>query len=389
MKTMNSARKVVRQEDRLGPVVDLLYDAALDDTRWQGIAVTIAEAFASTSVVLKICGGPHGPQLTSVTDNLRMSMQEQSWADHWHRNDLWVERSAQLDLGQVFTSQSLMSDAQFERTSFYQDWTRQLGIYHMVGVLFPTAHGETGVLGVHRARAAGPYGEADRRQLGALLPHVRRALGLRDRLRNTALAQSAALGALERIETGVLVVDASRTVLYANRAAERLLESVPEIYTQAQRLRIDDPGLNNRLAWLVREAVRTATGGTHLQGTAMVVGRPGRLPVTLLVAPWRATWAPADVAQPAAMIFIRDPEASGSAASQTLRELFGLTRAEAAIAVAIGEGQSLEHIAAALGVGLGTVRTHLKKALAKTGTGRQGALVALVARSVAGISPHL
>lgn len=387
--TMNAAGKAVRLEDRLGPVVDLLYDAALDEVRWQGFATAVADAFASTSAVLKTCGGPLGPQLASVTDNLRISTQEQSWADHWHRNDLWVERSAQLELGQVFTSQSLMPDAQFERTGFYQDWTRRLDIYHMVGVLFPTGHGETGVLGVHRARAAGPYGEADRRALETLCPHVRRALTLRDRLGKTALAQSAALAALERIETGLLVVDACCTVLYANRAAEQLLESSREIRTQAQRLRIDDPGLNNRLARLVREAVRTAAGESHLPGTAIAVARPGRLPVTLLVSPWRATLAPADIAQPAAMIFIRDPEASGSATGQTLRELFGLTRAEAAIAVAIGEGQSLEHIATALGVGLGIVRTHLKKALDKTGTSRQAALAALVARSVAGISTHL
>ncbi|CAM5278497.1 helix-turn-helix transcriptional regulator [Eoetvoesiella caeni] len=378
--------KTRQQEDRLSPIINLLYDAVLNDGQWQGIAAAIAKAFDSTSVVLKICGGPLGPQLTSVTDNLRISAREQSWADHWHRNDLWVERSALLDTGQVFTSRSLMPDAQFERTGFYQDWTRRLDIYHMVGVLFPSGHGETGVLGVHRIRAADPYGEADRRQLYALFPHVRRALALGDRLRESELAQSASLEALERIETGVLVVDASCTVLYANRAAEWLLESSLEIRVQGQRLGIDDPSLNNRLARLIREAEQTAAGRVHLPSPAMAVARSDRLPITLLVAPWRATWAPADIAQPAAMIFIRDPEISASATNQTLRELFGLTRAEAVIATAIGEGQSPERIAAALGVGLGTVHTHLKKALAKTGTSRQGALAALVARSVAGIS---
>lgn len=378
----------VSQKDRLGSVVDLLYDAALDDGLWQGIAGAIAEAFNSPSAVLKTCGGQLGPQLESVTDNLRISEGQQSWAEHWHRNDLWVERSKELEMGQVFTSQSLMLDAQFERTGFYQDWTRRLDIYHMVGVLFPSTHGEIGVLGVHRPGAAGCYGEADRLRLGALFPHVRRALGLRDRLRGTPLAQNAALDALERIETGVLVVDASCIVLYANRAAERLLASAHEIRTPGRRLRLDDPGTNNRLMRLIREAVQTAGGNPHMPAAALAVPRPGRLPITLLVSPWRAAWTPTDVARPAAMIFIRDPENSESTTVQTLRELFGMTRAEAAIAVAISEGQSLEHIAIALGVGLGTVRTHLKKALTKTDTRRQAALAALVARSVAVISAH-
>ena len=95
------------------------------------------------------------------------------------------------------------------------------------------------------------------------------------------------------------------------------------------------------------------------------------------------------VAQPAAIIFIRDPERPQSASAQALRELFGMTRAEAAIAVAVSQGQSPEQIAAALGVGLGTVRTHLKRVLTKTGTHRQVALAALIAHSIAAISPPL
>lgn len=384
---MSAAGKPVGPADPLEPVIDLLYDAVLDENRWQGIAATIAEAFGSTSVVLKTYGaGQSDPILANVTDNLRISARERSWADHWQRHDLWVELSTRVGMGQVFTSQSLMPDAQYERTGFYQDWTRRLGIYHMVGVLFPTQHDATGVLGVHRNRAAGPYVAADRCQLATLFPHVRRALGLRERLRSSALARSAGLAALEHIGIGVVVVDASRTVLYANRAAEQQLLSACAIGIRAQRLYIDDPGLNGRLARLVREAERIAAGEVHMPGAAFAVARPGRLPVTVLVSPWRATWAHDDIAQPAALIFIGDPEASGSGAGQALREMFGLTRAEAVIAVAIGQGHSQEYIAATLGVGLGTVRTHVKKALAKTGTDRQGALATLVSRSVADIS---
>ena len=78
-------------------------------------------------------------------------------------------------------------------------------------------------------------------------------------------------------------------------------------------------------------------------------------------------------------VFLRDPEAPIVAAR--LGDLFGLTRAESAVAAALGRGAAPDEIAADLGIGLATVRSHLKRILAKTGTHRQAEAAALLARS--------
>lgn len=75
-------------------------------------------------------------------------------------------------------------------------------------------------------------------------------------------------------------------------------------------------------------------------------------------------------------------EADGPSAL-ALRELFGLTAAEARFAVALAEGAAVEEIASRLGISMNTARTHLKAILAKTGTNRQAQLVAVLLRSVA------
>lgn len=62
-----------------------------------------------------------------------------------------------------------------------------------------------------------------------------------------------------------------------------------------------------------------------------------------------------------------------------LQGLFDLTPAEARVARAIGDAQSVENIAELLGVSRETVRTQLKSVLAKTGVGRQVELVRLLA----------
>jgi DNA-binding CsgD family transcriptional regulator len=67
-----------------------------------------------------------------------------------------------------------------------------------------------------------------------------------------------------------------------------------------------------------------------------------------------------------------------------IARLFGLTRAESAVAAALCAGMSLSQYAAAAGVSVLTARTHLKRVQAKTDTHSQAELVALLLRSGVG-----
>jgi DNA-binding CsgD family transcriptional regulator len=62
----------------------------------------------------------------------------------------------------------------------------------------------------------------------------------------------------------------------------------------------------------------------------------------------------------------------------TLRERYGLTKAEALVALRVARGRDLFGIASELGVSYHTVRVHLRGTFAKTGVGRQAELAALL-----------
>ena len=64
--------------------------------------------------------------------------------------------------------------------------------------------------------------------------------------------------------------------------------------------------------------------------------------------------------------------------------LFGLTATEATLAASLAAGTSVSEFAEARGVAEGTARLHLKRVLAKTGSGRQSELVRRICLSVAG-----
>jgi DNA-binding CsgD family transcriptional regulator len=64
-----------------------------------------------------------------------------------------------------------------------------------------------------------------------------------------------------------------------------------------------------------------------------------------------------------------------------LRKTYGLTAAEAHLALRLLVGQSLRNVARVLGITYETARNRLKSIFRKTGTHRQGELVALLTRA--------
>jgi DNA-binding CsgD family transcriptional regulator len=78
------------------------------------------------------------------------------------------------------------------------------------------------------------------------------------------------------------------------------------------------------------------------------------------------------------LLMLADPNPVDQPSITTLEELFGLTPAEATVAVRILSGRGLQSVAGDLGVTLSTVRIHLQRVFEKTDTHRQAELVRLL-----------
>jgi DNA-binding CsgD family transcriptional regulator len=87
--------------------------------------------------------------------------------------------------------------------------------------------------------------------------------------------------------------------------------------------------------------------------------------------------------EPAVFIVITDPEQSATPAEEILTKAFGLTPTEAALALQIRKGLSVEEAADALSISEQTTRWHLKNVHSKTDTSHQIQLVALLLKMTA------
>lgn len=105
-----------------------------------------------------------------------------------------------------------------------------------------------------------------------------------------------------------------------------------------------------------------------------------------LVVGVRLLRSPADLRAehaPVAAVYVSRPEAGRTVSAELVRELLGVTRAEAALAARLACGATIDEAASDLGIARATARTQLYSIFRKTGLHRQSELVSLIAETSA------
>jgi DNA-binding CsgD family transcriptional regulator len=235
-------------------------------------------------------------------------------------------------------------------------------------------------MAVSRPYAEGDFDATETTLFAELIPHLQRAVQLQLRLTGLNGVPEVSAEILNRLLQGVILLDGEGRVIFANRAAEDILRAGHGLILERDGLRAEIPGETRTLRRILADcaAPRPGLGGA---GERLRLSRAHGLPLTVLVVPHRSRFGWIDVVRPRAILFITDPEANAAVSQQALREDFGLTPGEAAVAVEILEADGLQAAARRLGISLATAHTHLAHVFDKTGTRRQAELVRLILQS--------
>jgi len=256
-----------------------------------------------------------------------------------------------------------------------------IGLRGGSGLGFQLADSHYFSLILHRAVDDGA--ELDRQDelfLRQLAPHLEQVTRLIAQL-HTARNREAMLAALvDRLRTGVILCDGAGRIAWTNKAGVRMVEQGNHLSLINNRLHagspVDKPVLARLLS--VRKAGRAGHG--IMLGT---IGSAARSPVQILSISTNGGTA-ADLADNDMIaLLLMKPGDTAGLSEAAISELFGLTLAEARLAVALCHGMSVSDYADARGISVGTARVQLKQALAKTQTHRQADLVRQIAGSVA------
>lgn len=275
--------------------------------------------------------------------------------------------------GALTTDAQLVTLDEMRAIDYYADFLNRAGMGHCIAGLPVCREGNSVYLGVHLPRSMGAPEQQALKMIRYVLPHIGRVARTQLLLLDADLRNALYTEALDQLAAGVVILDQHLKPLFANRAAERMLGESSVVTVVGGRFGAVASGDSG----LLRKLIVSAVGKVDGCGGSAILGShaASRLSVTVTPAAdhLRATTGAA------ALVFLTvlEPAQSGDAYSG-LGQLFGLTRAESAIAVRLAHGQAVRTLADELGITYETARTTLKRVFAKTGVRRQAELVTLI-----------
>ena len=213
-----------------------------------------------------------------------------------------------------------------------------------------------------------------------LVPHLQRAFKLHFELSDLKARAERSETALDLLATAVIFLDHKGDILLMNRCAEELLGRKDGLRLEQGKLIANVSSESAALDAMISAATQTANGKGLSAGGTILIGRENRRPLSITVVPLPYTLSMLE-RRPAAVLFVSDPDQNSELPPDLLQRCYGLTAAEARLAVLLVEGRGLNEVAELSGVTRNTAKTQLKNVFAKTQVQRQGELIRLLLRS--------
>jgi DNA-binding CsgD family transcriptional regulator len=366
-------------DETLLSLIGGIYDSALNPVLWDAVLPRIG-AFV---------GGSGGGLFAHHTSRTSASIYHQFGTDPNYRQ-LYLEKYMTmdpmfgtyfvLDIGEVFSSSTIMPHPEFMQSRFYREWVQPQGWYDNIGVYLDRSAEGHAALVVFRNEREGIADEPARERMRLLVPHLRRAVLIGKLVEFKTAQANTFASALDGLSASVLFVDSSGRITHANTAGAEMIANGDFLRASLGRLVANDPDVNRALREIF-QAAETGDAAVGVKGVAVpLVARDGEKYIAHVLPLSSGARRSAGLGYTAtAALFVQKAALATNSPLEVIARTYRLTPMELRILLGIVEVGGVPRVAETLGIGESTVKTHLKRLYEKTGTRRQAELVKLYA----------
>ncbi|QWG21562.1 LuxR family transcriptional regulator [Bradyrhizobium sediminis] len=361
---------------QLSELISEIYDAALSPSLWEHV-VGKAGRFVGGSAASIFSKSPTSGEGSVYCESGIGPHYRQLYFDKYIKFDPTTTGHYFADVGQPIAVADLMAYDEFLDMRFYKEWVQPQGLVDFVSAVLDKSMTTAAFFGVFRHERDGVVDDDARRRMRLIVPHIRRAV-LVGRLFDLKSAEAATFAdTLDGLSTGICLVDSLGRIVHANLACHVILDDGNALFAAEGRLVARDAKFDCTL----QQLFAAAGGGDAAIGTQGIAlpltGQDGARYVVHTLPLTSGARRTKGIA--ATAVFIRRVALETVSPPEVIARTYKLTPTELRVLLAIVEVGGVPEVAAALGVGETTIKTHLRRLFGKTGADRQADLVKIVA----------
>ena len=354
--------------DEFSRVVAAIYASSIHSENWTVALTEISRVLGATGSGLFV-GAGNCRSVMSITVPEEASTR---YREYYHTMDYILEGVEKGPAGLVRGGPELV--AVKRHSEFYADFMRPFNMCDGLFVRLAVGTTPTSFLAVAPERSE-PFETAERvKFLSAVVAHLQQALHTQNHFAELARSPGDITAVIDTIRHGIVVVESDRDVVHLNAAAEQILTARDGLCMRSKRIEATRGSTNDHLHSSISHACVPQQNGAR-KGDSLACTRPsGKRPYIIHVLPLTTD----DHSPTRALVMIIDPELEPEPPKTLIRRLFGLTNAEADVALRVMRGDGLKPISDDMALSIATIKTHVHHIFDKTDTHRQAELARLL-----------
>ena len=371
----------MRDQDGFELILASLYDAMLDDAHWPATSALIDEACGTRANAVMIGEGPREDVRALFVGLYQRGQRredlEREYLQVYHPVDECVPRVRRLPDCRLVHVTELYTADELKISPTYNEALPRACLQAALNVRMDGPDGSHISVAFGNPVDSNGWGALRVEKVQGLLPHIRQFVRVRQALVRAEARGSTLAGLLENPRIGVLHLDRRGKIMAANDSARRILCCGDGLSDEDGQLRAPDRADQRRLERLVGDALPDS--GTVPVSGSMALRRSFALPSLVLhVKPVRVSQRDYGARHVAVQVLVVLPGRTHRVDASLVAATFGLTPAEARVAVRLAQGESVRDMAEATRHTTGSIYWHLRQIYQKLHISRQVDLVRLV-----------
>ncbi|NLQ17815.1 helix-turn-helix transcriptional regulator [Marinomonas sp. M1K-6] len=282
-------------------------------------------------------------------------------------NDLVSNNAIHCQPGLFQTALSLIE--QVKHLPDYGRWQQDQNMIDSAWLVIDNTKTHTTFVAIQRTVEQGAYQQAELTQLNRLVPYIKQAVFLYQKLDKTNSLALSLANLVDALPNPSVILNERSELLYSNKKAERLLAKHDQLTIKNNRLEFKERQHQQSFFTASTQIIRASMGQDVLDNDVIILKNKNIPLLTMTLSP---------IEGGGILVTLYDCNKRSMPAPALIAAYFNLSPAESTLCANLILGMSLKEIAESRFKSEATIRSQLKQIFPKAGVNRQGQLICTI-----------